>query len=343
MAVMASSCRVVVPGVLAVACGDGDVPMGVLLSAALLFGLVEALYLPSSQSMVTTISSEDAIERVQPLFSGMQRLGVAVGPMCGGAMVGSLPPRALFLALAMMSLMSAACLFAVRERRPASPTSGADLGSPSAERASPHAPPTSGANAHPLGVRMPGGVRRMLANDVLRSSLALIVLAEFAASGLTNAGYAMLATARAWDGFQLGQLLACYGVGAAAAACVMAFMFPKRPGLCIGLGIVAAGLGFVATGATGSLVLASLFSVVAGVGSGVASTLLVTRFVTYARSYGIATAVSVMSLASFGAAPLASLYCGCVSWAFSPAVVFASLGAALMVVGTWFSLRNHTE
>ena len=190
---------------------------------------------------------------------------------------------------------------------------------------------------------MLGGIRRILANSMLRSCLVLIVLAEFAAFGLTNAGYAMLATARAWDGLQLGQVLACYGAGAAVAACLMALVVPKRANLYIGLGIVVAGLGFAVTGATSSHMLASLHSAAAGLGSGVASTLLVTYFITHARGSDTAMAISVMSLASFGVAPLSSLYCGFVASICSPTAVFVSLGAVLVMVGAWFSLRNHAE
>lgn len=325
VAVRASFLRMVVLGALAVACGDRPVPMmGALLAAALLFGCIEAFYLPSSQSMVTTVSSEDTIERIQPLFSGIQRLGVVAGPLLGGALLGFLSPRMLFSMLAVVSLVSLACLLMVREQ-----CCRTSL--------------TDGRPLHTLGTRMLGSVKRILANSVLRPCLVLIVLAEFAASGLTNTGYAMLATARAWDGFQLGQVLACYGAGAAVAACLMALVAPQRAEPHIGRGIVVAGLGFAAAGATSSHTLASLLSVAAGLGSGVGSTLLVTRFITQARGSDTATAISVMSLASFGAAPLSSLYCGFVAWIGAPSAVFISLGAVLVTVGAWFSLRNHVE
>ena len=238
-------------------------------------------------------------------------------------MLGLLSPRMLFLTLAVMSLVSTACLLMVQEQC--------------------RSPQTGEPDAHSLGARMRGSMRRILANSVLRSCLVVIMLAEFAASGLTNAGYAMLATARAWDSLQVGQVLACYGAGAAVATCLMALVVPRRADWYIGLGIVAAGLGFAAAGATGSHMLTSLFSVAAGLGSGVASTLLVTRFIAHARGPDIAMAISVMSLASFGVAPLSSLYCGCVAGICSPTAVFVSLGAVLVTVGAWFSLRNRGE
>ena len=285
--------------------------LGLLVVAATMFGVTEAFYLPSSQSMVATVGKPGSEERLQPLFSGVEKVALSVGSAFGGVCIGVLQPSGAFLIMAAASAVSAAMLALVKEGRPA--PAGTDV------------------TVVSIFAGVTTGLRKVLTRPSLRSTLILMTVAEFAASGLTGVGYAMLSSEQGWGSERMGAILSYFGAGAAMASFLVALFGTRRGAELVGPSMSIVGLAFAASGACKSPLLCALLAGVAGLGSGVSSTMLLTRFVTQAEGGQLGVSMSLLSIAVFAAAPLSYLYCSLVAGLVSVVGVFCSLGALLVL------------
>lgn len=165
--------------------------------------------------------------------------------------------------------------------------------------------------------------------------LVLIVIAEFAAAGVTGTGYTLLSSQKGWDATEMGFVLSSYGAGAVVSSLAVAVVQPKKTTAWIGGATAVCGLAF---GVSGLLWLpaACCAALVAGIGGGAASTLLLARYLSRMGEGPVATALSVMNLAAFGMTSLSYVLFGAVSSSASPAGAFAVFGCVLAVAGVAF-------
>ncbi|WP_345894403.1 MFS transporter [Olsenella uli] len=302
--------RAAVLAVAAALCGASGPSVAALSAMAVAFGAIEALYLPGTQSIVADVAAPDELERTQGLFSAVQKAGTVLAPALAGWAVRVLEPRTLLWCVCLIALASSLTL-AVGPRREEA------VGGP--------VPQVSTRAAL-------GGILR---DPVIARCLALILVAEFAAAGITGTGYALLSAQKGWDAAQMGSVLSLYGAGAAVSALAVAAARPRRTSAWIGSSTAVCGVAFAVSGVFG-LPAARFAALVAGLGVGVSSTLLLTTYLSRIRDGLVATALSVMSLAAFGTTSLSYVLFGAVSSSTTPSVAFAVFGCALAASGLAF-------
>lgn len=65
-------------------CGMSAPSVTLLPAAAIAFGVIEAFYLPSTQSIVAEVAEPEELERTQGLFSAVQKVGIVLAPALAG-------------------------------------------------------------------------------------------------------------------------------------------------------------------------------------------------------------------------------------------------------------------
>ena len=218
--------RAAVLAVAAALCGASGPSVAALSAMAVAFGAIEALYLPGTQSIVADVAAPDELERTQGLFSAVQKAGTVLAPALAGWAVRVLEPRTLLWCVCLIALASSLTL-AVGPRREEA------VGGP--------VPQVSTRAAL-------GGILR---DPVIARCLALILVAEFAAAGITGTGYALLSAQKGWDAAQMGSVLSLYGAGAAVSALAVAAARPRRTSAWIGSSTAVCGVAFAVSGVSG--------------------------------------------------------------------------------------------
>lgn len=178
------------------------------------------------------------------------------------------------------------------------------------------------------------GLRYVLRQPGLRSILLLITVGEFAYSGSFTTGLTLLAKARGWQASDVGVALACFGAGAAVTATTMSVWSPRRrAGLAAASAVLAMGGALTGIAGVDDLTQLYVLATVAGAASGICATLFVTVFLTHTDAEHSGRAMAALSLATYGAAPLAYILSGLVTQLISPAAVFVVFGTVLAATG----------
>lgn len=287
-----------------------------LVAVALVFGSLDAVYLPAVQSMPWSVAPRGRVDAVQREFSVVQRCGVVLGPVVGGMLLARWSMATAYGAMALLFAASSAAMATVAVR-----------------------PRPCGCGR--LGVRgVWDTVRTLAAHPLCRTVLVLVAVSELACSGAFSTGMALLADTRGWGAEGLGLLVTCYGlgsvVGAAASLALGRHGLNAVAGTCVAtMGVALASLS-TATG----LPWAAAPCCLAGLGAGSASACLTAAYLDALDPAQAARSMAVLSLASFGTASASSLLCGLVAQAWGAAAVFSVFGALLVAVAVWAATRE---
>lgn len=293
-----------------------------LVVVALVFGSLDAVYLPAMQSMPWSVAPRGRVGAVQREFSVVQRCGVVLGPVVGGLLLARWSMAAAYGAMALLFAASSAAMAAVAVR-PRQPGGG------------------SGA-AGARGVW--DAVRSLAAHPLCRTVLALVAVSELACSGAFSTGMALLADARGWGADGLGFLVTCYGLGSVVGAAA-SLALGGRYGLnaVTGTCVAAVGVALAVLPAVPGLSWAAGPCCLAGLGAGAASACLTAAYLDALDPARAARSMAVLSLASFGTASASSLFCGLVAQAWGAAAVFSAFGALLVAVAVWAATRKELK
>ncbi|MDF3297056.1 MFS transporter [Streptomyces tropicalis] len=253
-------------------------------AAAVVFGVVDAVFLPAAGALPARIAAPSQLARVQGMRGLATRLATVLGGPVGGLGVAVGGTAGAFGLAALLIGGSLPVLLTLR---------GAE-------------PPPAGL------VRRPGvladlcdGFRRIAGSPVLRVLIAVIALSDLGFVGPMNLGLTLLAQQRGWGSAGMGWVLAGFGAGAGAASLLVAVRGRvPRPGLVLALaeaaGAVAiAGLARVPSVA-GATCVAALIGLLAGLGGALAGALVQVA----AGPAHVGRVTSVSTLAGFGVAPL---------------------------------------
>ncbi|OIK03265.1 MFS transporter [Streptomyces monashensis] len=273
---------------------------------ALVFGAVDAVFVPAVGALPARLTAQDQLGRVQGMRSLAIRFAAVVGAPLGGLGVATGGAPAAFALAGLLIAVSVPLLVRVRVR---------DL-------------PTR--DAAPKGTAwadLKDGLRHIRGHRVLAPLMLAIALGDLGFVGPLNVGLTLLADRRGWGASGMGWILAGFGTGAGAASLLLAVRGRlPRAGLVAGCTIIA---GSVAVGAlayaptlltaVGTALLVGLLTGLSGVMCGA---LLQTR--SDPDYLGRVTAVS--SLVSLGLTPLSMPFAAAAigAWGLRPVYVVSA-------------------
>ncbi|MER7578847.1 MFS transporter [Kitasatospora sp. NPDC097691] len=309
-----------------------------LVAVALVFGAVDALFVPAVGALPPRITGPDQLARVTGMRSLSMRLGQIAGPPIGGLAMGLGGPAAAFGVAGLLFALSLPLLLSLRVRpleAPPTDTPAADApptGAPSA--AAPSRPGTARAD-------LLDGLRYLRRHRLIGRLVAVCAVCELGLAGTLSVGLVLLNAERGWGPSGFGWIVACFGAGATAGAALLAVVGRlPRAGLTMTGALFVAGTGAAATALVPSLwttaALAALVGVCAGVVSGLGGALVQTT--TDPAFLGRVT--SVVTVATLGLAPLGYPLVGAGIGAWGAAPVFVACGG-LCCLGAAVALASE--
>jgi predicted MFS family arabinose efflux permease len=226
-----------------------DRPSIVLLAGlALVFGAVDALFLPAAGAMRPRLLTPDQYAGAAVLATVVARLALVVGAPLGGYLLAYGGVKTALAVDAVTFAISVVSLVSVRPR-------------PVAASAVP-------ASAESYWTSFRAGLGYVCRHPVIGPLVLVAFLTNAGAVGPLNVGAALLADRRGWGPQGIGFLLTGFGIGAAVGALGLARLRFRRAGLVIaGFGAVQ-GLAVIAVALAPGLFLAGTAMFVAGVLSG---------------------------------------------------------------------------
>jgi Transmembrane secretion effector len=304
--------RAVFVAPLAILVLTGRVQMWEVYGIAVVFGIVDAFFMPARSSILPKVVADHELEPGNAVLNVTAQTSVILGPVLGGVIV------ALF-GIGWAFAGDAAC-FALGFLL--------ILWLPAAARA-------AGGAAHPdggLGGQIVAGFRYAWADVGIRVTLIVIAVVDFAANGALGVGIPTLAHGRFAAGATgFGILFGAWGVGATAGALTAGFVPPpKRFGwlivsLCVWLGIGITGVGLVP-----SLVPAALLMGFSGISTGVVNTYAVSWLQRRTDPAMQGRVMSLVMLASVGLTPVAYAVSGAIA-DVNPTLLFVIAGGMILV------------
>lgn len=276
---------VVVLGAAAVLLLSGP-SLGLLLAVALVFGLVDALFLPAVGALPARLTDPGQLARVQGMKGLAVRAGNVTGPPLGGLALayGDLPLA--FACAGGLFTLSLALLLTVRVRPPAH-------GVPW--------PRTEG----PLRGQLTGGLRYLARHPLLARLTLGNALSELALIGPLNVGLVLLAAERGWGAAGVGWMVSAFGAGAAVSTLLLAVRgrVPRAGAVQIGA-MAAASLSLGTLGLSPGLGGAMASAGLAGVAGGLAGAVSRSLVQTTADPAQLGRVTAVTDLTTLGLAPL---------------------------------------
>ncbi|MFH8578089.1 MFS transporter [Streptomyces zaomyceticus] len=172
----------------------------VLAGIALVFGIVDALFLPAVGALPPRIAPHDQLARVQGMRGLAQRSGAVLGAPLGGLAVALGGPGVAFAVAGLLFALSLPLLLALRLR---------PLTAEAEKR-----------NGTAFGDLL-DGLRYLRGHRVLGPLMIVIALSDLGFVGPLNVGLALLADQRGWGASGIGWVLAGFGAGAAGASLLL--------------------------------------------------------------------------------------------------------------------------
>ncbi|ARX82831.1 MFS transporter [Streptomyces alboflavus] len=290
-----------------------------LVVAALLFGVVDALFLPSVGALPPRLTAPGELARVQGMKVLAQRVATVTAAPAGGVAVALGGPAAGFAVAGLLFALSLPLLLAVRVRE-----------LPADDRAG---------TAEPAGRQLIGGLRYVRGHKVLAPLMVVVAVTEMGFAGPGNVGIVLLADERGWGATGMGWIVSGFGAGAGLAALGVAVRGRvRRAGAVLSWTALpgAAALAALALvpSVAGAVLAALLVGLLLGVGGALGGALLQT--VTEPAYLGRVT--SVASLLTLGVPPLCYPLTGVAIGLWGVGPVFVA-GAVVTGAGGLVGLR----
>ncbi|KUN86847.1 MFS transporter [Streptomyces griseoruber] len=298
-------------------------------AVALLFGIVDAVFLPAAGALPARIADRGQLTRVQGLRGLATRLATVVGGPLGGLGVALGGTVGAFGLAALLIGVSLPLLFGVRVRE-LPPDDVRSDGTPSGRT-----PSGDLRNArHGVLAELRDGLRHIRHDRVLLPLVVSIALGDLGFVGPMNLGLTLLAEERGWGSSGMGLVLAGFGVGAGAASLLLAWRGRvPRAGRVLALGTIAGAAAIAALArvpsVAGAAAVALCIGLLAGLGGALSGALVQAR--AGAAYLGRVTAVS--TLVGFGVAPLTFPLVGWSIGAWGTGPVFAACAALCTLSG----------
>ncbi|MDA5281420.1 MFS transporter [Streptomyces sp. NPDC054904] len=312
-----------------------------LVVVALVFGLVDALFMPAVGALPPRIAEPGHLVRVQGLRSLAERVGHTAGPPAAGLAMGLGGPATAFAVAAALFAASLLLLLTVR----ISPLPGAGAPGDAARDA------RAGARARGSGSgawqQLRSGLAYIRRHGLIGPLVLSGALSQLGTSAPLTLGLILLAGERGWGAGGVGWVVGSLGAGAAASALLLTLIprFP-RAGAWQNATLIAGSAGIGALALAPTLTSAVALALVTGLVCGICGGLAVALIQTATDPSYLGRVSSVMAFTAVGLAPLAYPVFGLAAelWGITP--VFLAGGALSMAgaaVGTWAPAVRRAE
>ncbi|MCX5112678.1 MFS transporter [Streptomyces sp. NBC_00378] len=311
VAVVSDAVRCVV--ILAVAAAVVSASPGVWLLAtvALIFGVVDAVFMPAVGALPPRITTPGQLARVQGMRGLSIRLSNAVGPLLAGVVLAIGGAAGAFTAAGVLFAGSLAVLLTVRI-----------------------APPTEVPRRASAWRELGDGLRYVRRHRTLASLVAVIGLSEMCFSGPVATGLVLLADERGWGASGMGWVASAFSVGGAAAGLILT-VSPRIPraGLAMSGALLGTAAGAVALGQAPSLPAAVGFGALIGLTSGLTAVVTGALIQTETDPRYLGRVTSVTTLCTLGLAPALFPAVGVTVALWGADAFFAGCGAICLSAG----------
>ncbi|MFJ7082350.1 MFS transporter [Streptomyces griseus] len=303
--------------------------VGVLVAVALLFGAVDALFLPAVGALPPRISGPDQLARIQGLRALAARGSSIIGAPLGGVAVATGGPALAFAAAGVLFALSLPLLLRLRIRPLPEPTETSGE-APAAEKAP---------NAwHDLV----DGLRYIRRHPLLGPLMLVIALSELGFVGPLNLGLILLSEQRGWGAAGMGWIVAGFAGGAAGSALVLAVRGRvPRAGTVMCLMALVGATGIAALAQVPSVALAAAIAAFVGLTAGLAGALCGALVQTAADPAYLGRVTSVSTFFTYAIAPLSYPVTGAAVALWGTGPVFA-VSAAVCAAGGVMGLAVTT-
>ncbi|MFF8244770.1 MFS transporter [Streptomyces griseus] len=315
--------------------------VGVLVAVALIFGAVDALFLPAVGALPPRISAPGQLARIQGLRALAARGSSIIGAPLGGVAVAVGGPPAAFATAGVLFALSLPLLLSLRIRPLPGPVRGGGTAT-EADGASADAGKTPNAWQD-----LVGGLRYIRRHRLLGPLMLVIALSELGFVGPLNLGLILLSEQRGWGAAGMGWIVAGFAAGAAGSALVLAVRGrAPRAGLVMCLMALVAGTGVAALAQTPSVALAAAIAAFVGLTAGLAGALCGALVQTASEPAYLGRVTSVSTLFTYAVAPLSYPVTGAAAalWGTGPVyAVSAAVCAAGGAAGLAFTALRRAE
>ncbi|MEU2503888.1 MFS transporter [Streptomyces sp. NPDC007863] len=288
--------------------------LGALAAVALVFGTVDALFLPAVGALPPRIADRDQLARVQGMRGLAYRTGAIVGAPLGGLAVAVGGTASAFAVAGALFAFSLPLLAALRLR----PLPREEARDGSAARG------------------LTDGLRYLRGHPVLGPLMIVVLLGDLGFTGPLNVGLAVLAEQRGWGATGIGWVLAGFGVGAGAASLLLTVKgHVPRTGLVMGWTMVVGAVSIGALAHLPRLPLAVLAALSIGLLAGLSGALCNALIQTECDPAYLGRVSAVASLGSLGIAPLSYPVTGAAIGLWGTGPVFAVSAAVCALSGVY--------
>lgn len=290
----------------------------ILVAVALVFGAVDALFVPAVGALPSRITSPDQLARVSGMRSLSMRLSQIAGPPAGGLAMGLGGPAAAFTVAGVLFALGLPLLMTTRIR--------------SLEPRPVDEPPSSGAAWQDLL----DGLRYIRRHRLIGPLVISGAVCELGLTGTLNVGMVLLNAERGWGPSGYGWIVGGFSAGAAAGATLLtvAGRLP-RAGLMLAGTLLVGCVGAATIAQVPTLWFAVVLAAVIGLSAGIFGSLDNALIQTATEPAFLGRVTSVYMLTIVGLAPLSYPLVGAAigTWGAGPVFVgcgvFASLGVAV--------------
>ncbi|WP_405386219.1 MFS transporter [Streptomyces sp. NBC_01102] len=304
-----------------------------LVAVALVFGVVDALFVPAIGALPPRITGPGQLARVTGMRSLSMRLSQIAGPPIGGLAMGLGGEAATFAVAGLLFAVSLPLLLTIRLRPLAE---DADPG----ERADPGA--RAGKQPEPGTARedLLDGLRYIRRHRLIGPLVAAGAVCELGLIGTLNVGMVLLNAERGWGPSGYGFIVSGFGAGAAVSAVLLTVAgWLPRAGLMLSGSLLVCCAGAATVALVPTLGTAVVLAVVIGLSAGLFGSLNNTLLQTAADPAYLGRVTSVVMLTMVGLAPLSYPLVGAAIGAWGAAPVFVGCGT-VAVLGVAVTLSS---
>ncbi|MEV3933115.1 MULTISPECIES: MFS transporter [unclassified Streptomyces] len=291
----------------------------ILVAVALVFGAVDALFVPAIGALPARITSSDQLARVTGMRSLSMRLSQIAGPPIGGLAMGLGGPAAAFTVAGHLFALSLPLLLTIRMQ---------PLGEHGQQQAEPGT----------AWKDLLDGLRYIRRHRLIGPLVAAGAICELGLTGTLNVGMVLLNAERGWGPSGYGWIVSSFGAGAAVSAALLAVTgWLPRAGLVLAGTLLVGCTGAATIALVPTLWIAVVLAAVIGLSAGVFGSLDNALIQTAADPAYLGRVTSVVMLTMVGLAPLSYPLVGAAigAWGAAPVFVgcgiFASLGVVIVL------------